>query len=273
MVVFEVPTGVVADTLGRRVSFLLSVAVLAATTLLYVGLAEVGAGVVAFSVVSVAMGLGFTFYSGAMEAWLVDALAVTGYHGRARRGLRARPADHRRGDARGHGRRRAARPGRPVARRTSSARRCSSPCSRVAYVVMHDLGFTPRRVTAGELPGEVARNARAGVAVRLGAAAAPAADARVARPDRASSRGASTPSQPYLLDLLESDAVWVAGLVAAGIALSTIAGNQLVERALAPLRGGGRRCCSAPRPSRRARPSRWGSSPRSGLALPARSCS
>ena len=35
-------------------------------------------------------------------------------------------------------------------------------------------------------------------------------------------------SQPYLLDLLESDAVWVAGLVTAGIALSTIAGNQLV---------------------------------------------
>ena len=27
------------------------------------------------------MGLGFTFYSGAMEAWLVDALAVTGYTG------------------------------------------------------------------------------------------------------------------------------------------------------------------------------------------------
>ena len=81
MVVFEVPTGVVADTLGRRVSFLLSVAVLAATTLLYVALAQVGAGVVAFAAVSVGMGLGFTFYSGAMEAWLVDALAATGHRG------------------------------------------------------------------------------------------------------------------------------------------------------------------------------------------------
>ena len=58
MVLFEVPTGVVADTLGRRVSFLLSVSVLAATTLLYVGLAQVGAGVVPFSLVSVAIGLG-----------------------------------------------------------------------------------------------------------------------------------------------------------------------------------------------------------------------
>jgi MFS family permease len=81
MVVFEIPTGVVADTLGRRISFLLSVTVLGATTLLYVALAEMGAGVVAFSVVSVFMGLGFTFYSGAMEAWLVDALAETGHRG------------------------------------------------------------------------------------------------------------------------------------------------------------------------------------------------
>src|SRR5512144_2108203 len=53
MVLFEVPTGVVADTLGRRVSFLLSVTVLAVTTLLYVALAEVDAGVVPFAVVSV----------------------------------------------------------------------------------------------------------------------------------------------------------------------------------------------------------------------------
>ena len=81
MVVFEIPTGVVADTLGRRVSFLLSVSVLGVTTLLYVGLAQVEAGVVAFALVSVLMGLGFTFYSGAMEAWLVDALAATGYRG------------------------------------------------------------------------------------------------------------------------------------------------------------------------------------------------
>src|SRR5688572_23136261 len=81
MVLFEVPTGVVADTLGRRVSFLFSVAVLAATTLMYVGLAEAGAGVVAFAIVSVGMGLGFTFYTGAMEAWLVDALDATEYRG------------------------------------------------------------------------------------------------------------------------------------------------------------------------------------------------
>ena len=80
-VLFEIPTGVVADTLGRRMSFLLSVSVLGLSTLAYVGLAEIDAGVIAFSAASMVMALGFTFYSGAMEAWLVDALAATGYRG------------------------------------------------------------------------------------------------------------------------------------------------------------------------------------------------
>ena len=79
--IFEIPTGVVADTVGRRISFLLSLVVLAITTLVYVGLAQVGGGLVAFAVVSVLIGLGFTFYSGAMEAWLVDGLRFHGYDG------------------------------------------------------------------------------------------------------------------------------------------------------------------------------------------------
>ena len=73
-VLFEIPTGVVADTIGRRASFLLSLIVLAASTFAYVGLAQIGAGVIAFSVASIFIGLGFTFYSGAMEAWLVDGV-------------------------------------------------------------------------------------------------------------------------------------------------------------------------------------------------------
>ena len=80
-VLFEIPTGVVADTVGRRASFLLSVLVLAASTLAYVALAAMGGGVVAFSVVSVFLGLGYTFYSGAMEAWLVDGVRGLGYDG------------------------------------------------------------------------------------------------------------------------------------------------------------------------------------------------
>ena len=78
LVVFEIPTGVVADTLGRRVSYLASVAVLALTTGLYLIAAQAGAGFLVFGAVSVLMGLGFTFYSGALEAWLVDGLKSMG---------------------------------------------------------------------------------------------------------------------------------------------------------------------------------------------------
>ena len=105
------------------------------------------------------MGLGFTFYSGAMEAWLVDALARDGVRrGRSTPSLRAAS--------------------RSPVRRCSWARR-RRPLGQidlslpylvrsallvavfgVAYVVMHDLGFTPRRVTAAELPGEVAHAMR-----------------------------------------------------------------------------------------------------------------
>src|SRR5919107_1641816 len=38
MMVFEIPTGVVADLRGRRLSFLLGATTLAATTVMYVGL-------------------------------------------------------------------------------------------------------------------------------------------------------------------------------------------------------------------------------------------
>ncbi|HZA40755.1 MAG TPA: MFS transporter [Actinomycetota bacterium] len=81
MVLFEVPTGVVADTVGRRASYLLGTVTLAASTLLYVLLWQVGAPFVLWAVVSMLIGLGFTFFSGAVEAWLVDALTATGYTG------------------------------------------------------------------------------------------------------------------------------------------------------------------------------------------------
>lgn len=81
MVLFEVPTGVVADTIGRKVSFLMGLAILFVTTLMYVAAAHLGLGVWAFCGVSVLIGLGFTCFTGAAEAWLVDALDATGYQG------------------------------------------------------------------------------------------------------------------------------------------------------------------------------------------------
>src|SRR5437667_11021430 len=77
--VFEIPTGVVADTVGRRVSLLLCLVTLFTTTLLYVACAWRGWRFGAFLWISVLLGLGYTFYTGAVDAWLVDALKATGY--------------------------------------------------------------------------------------------------------------------------------------------------------------------------------------------------
>jgi MFS family permease len=81
MVIFEVPTGIVADTIGRRMSYLLGTLTLTASTLLYVLLWQVGAPFWEWAIVSMLLGLGFTFFSGAVEAWLVDALGATGFTG------------------------------------------------------------------------------------------------------------------------------------------------------------------------------------------------
>jgi MFS family permease len=81
MVLFEVPTGIVADTVGRRASYLLGTVTLAVSTLLYVLLWQLGAPFWEWAVASMLLGLGFTFFSGAVEAWLVDALTATGYTG------------------------------------------------------------------------------------------------------------------------------------------------------------------------------------------------
>ena len=81
MVVFEVPTGVVADTWGRRVSYLLGSVTLAVSTVLYWLAWQMQAPFWAWAVTSVLLGLGFTFFSGATEAWLVDALKFTGFKG------------------------------------------------------------------------------------------------------------------------------------------------------------------------------------------------
>jgi MFS family permease len=80
-VIFEIPTGVIADTRGRRFSFLLGAATLLASTLLYLVMWQLHAPLLGWAVASILLGLGFTFFSGATEAWLVDALAATGFTG------------------------------------------------------------------------------------------------------------------------------------------------------------------------------------------------
>ena len=80
-VIFEVPTGVVADTRGRQFSYLLGAGTLLLSTLLYLVMWQLHASLWGWAIASILLGLGFTFFSGATEAWLVDALAATGYKG------------------------------------------------------------------------------------------------------------------------------------------------------------------------------------------------
>lgn len=80
-VLFEVPTGIIADTWGRRISYLLGTVTLGVSTILYLLAWKMHAPFIWWAATSVFLGLGFTFFSGATEAWLVDALAFTGFKG------------------------------------------------------------------------------------------------------------------------------------------------------------------------------------------------
>jgi MFS family permease len=76
--IFEVPTGMVADVKGRRFSYLLGTITLSLSTAAYLGAWYLRADFWVWAVSSVLLGLGFTFFSGATEAWLVDALKAAG---------------------------------------------------------------------------------------------------------------------------------------------------------------------------------------------------
>jgi MFS family permease len=226
MVVFEIPTGVVADTSGRRRSFLLSVAVLLAGTLAYVAIAVLGGGVVAFVLASIVLGAGFSFYSGAVEAWVVDALGATGF---------ADPLDgvFARGSMVSGG----AMVVGSVAGGLLGTVDLAWPfvvrgiLLAAVFVVglraMHDIGFVPRATTLAPLPAEMGGVLRASLTFGWGSRSVRMLMI-VSLVHGAFLMWAFYASQPYLLELLGRDAVWVAGIVAALIAATTIAGNGLV---------------------------------------------
>lgn len=226
-VLFEIPTGVVADTIGRRASFLLSLVVLAASTLAYVGLAQAGAGVAAFSIASVFIGLGFTFYSGAMEAWLVDGVQSLGYEGQMD-GIFAN-AQIIGGIAMLFGTVGGGFLGQidlvlPFLVRSALL----LVLLVLAFSGMHDIGFQPRKVTWRTLPSEA--NAVAAAGVRHGWRTRPLRLIMIAGAIQTGFfMWAWYAWQPYFLDLLERAAVWVAGVVAALLSLAMIAGNSLVK--------------------------------------------
>ena len=226
MVLFEIPTGVVADTLGRRVSYLLSVVVLGVTTVLYLLMAE-GGSVAAFAVVSAFMGLGFTFYSGALEAWLVDALGAAGADGELDH-VFAR-AQQVTGAAMLIGTTAGGFLGQidlavPFAVRATLLVALFFVSSRL----MQEVGFVPQSLSWRALPRAMRDQASTGI--REGWGKPGLRGLMLAGAARGTFIGwGFYAAQPYFLELLDRDAIWVVGIITALMSLSTIAGNQVVE--------------------------------------------
>ncbi|MGH2827311.1 MAG: MFS transporter [Actinomycetota bacterium] len=232
MALFEIPTGVVADTRGRRASFLLSEATLAVGTLAYVGVAAIEGGLLLFCLAGVILGLGYTFYSGAVEAWLVDALKATGFEHEldgvfARAGMVSSVAMV------------VGTVGGGVLGQVD----LSLPYVARAVLVlmafgvglrtMHDTGFTPRTLRMKGIGGEMKKVASAGMTYGWRTPAV-----RLLVMESFLTWGffswAWYAWQPYFLELYGEDAIWLSGLIAALFALAGIAGNALVGRLAKP---------------------------------------
>jgi MFS family permease len=227
-VLFEIPTGVVADTVGRRASFLASVSLLCVGTLVYVAIPQAAWDpLLPFAIASVFLGLGFSFYSGAVEAWLVDALHASGFDGELdgvfSRGAMVSGAAMLIGTVGG------GLLGQLDLRLPFLAR--SALLALVLVLALHgmrDLGFSARPLTLATLRREMASVARAGV--RYGW------NERSLRWLMLASAAQSVATiwgfyawQPYFQQLLDTRAVWFAGVVAAGMAASTMIGNSVVD--------------------------------------------
>jgi MFS family permease len=228
MVIFEVPTGVVADTWGRRTSYLLGTVTLAATTLAYYVLWVVEAPFWQWAVVSIGLGLGFTFFSGATEAWLVDALSHAGYEGDLEavfgRGQMIGGVAMLGGSVAGGVIAQVTSLGVPFLLRVAVL----ALMFVVAYRLMFDLGFTPER---GASPLKAVRTVFM-TSLDHGLRNPPVRWVMLAAPFT-SGVGFYTfyALQPYLLELYgDEEAYAVAGLAAAIVAGSQIAGGYLAPR-------------------------------------------
>jgi MFS family permease len=228
MVIFEVPTGIVADTVGRRASYLLGTLTLAASTLLYVLLWQVGAPFWQWALVSLFIGLGFTFFSGAVEAWLVDALTATGFTGELEpvfgRGQVVSGTAMLTGSVAGGFLAEQASLGLPFVLRGVILVAMFA----VAFRLMHDVGFTPER--GGRPLAEMRRIAAASIEHGW---RVPAVKWLMVEALFVGGVGfyAFYALQPYLLELYgDPEAYQVAGLVAAIVAGAQILGGLAAPR-------------------------------------------
>jgi MFS family permease len=229
MVVFEVPTGVVADTRGRRLSYLLGTLTLAVSTVVYLLMWRVTAPFWGWAVTSAFLGLGFTFFSGAFEAWLVDALTASGY---LREGGKLESVLAKGKIVEGAAMLGGSLAGGLIAQATNLGvpyvlRSVVLALSFVfAFVLMRDTGFTPNR---SKHPVEEVRKVLRG-AIRHGLGSPPVRWIMLAAPFTGGvSIYAFYAMQPYLLDLHGNQRAYaVAGLAAAAVAGAQIAGGLLV---------------------------------------------
>ena len=228
MMIFEIPTGIVADTTGRRRSFLLGTITLGMSTLLYVFLWQVEAAFVWWAIVSVLIGLGFTFFSGATEAWLVDALTATGFTGDLEsvfgRGQVVSGVAMLTGSVAGGFIAAQVGLGAPFVLRGVIL----ILMFLVAYKLMHDIGFSPRK--GANLRSEVRQLAMATVEHGW---RVPAVKWLMVQGVFVGGVGiyAFYALQPYLLELYgDPDAYQVAGLVAAIVAGAQILGGIAAPR-------------------------------------------
>jgi len=225
MVLFEVPTGIVADAWGRRASYLLGTVTLAVTTALYVWLWSVDGPFWAWAVSSALIGLGFTFFSGATEAWLVDALAATGYEGSLdavfARGQVVMGAGMLLGAGGGGYLAQVAGLGAPYVLRAAVL----VAMAVLAALLMHDLGFTPDR---GRSFGAEIREITTS-SVEYGLRVRPVRWLMLAAPFTGGvGIYVHYALQPHLLTLWGDEAAYgIAGLAAALVAAAQIAGGLL----------------------------------------------
>ena len=175
--------------------------------------------------------LGYTFYTGAVDAWMVDALQSVGYEGRLE------PIFARYGIVFGIfmliGTTLGGFLGQvdlwiPYVLRAVVL----VPAFLLGLLVMRDLGFKARALTLGSFGRETRRIAREGVTYGL--------SDRVVRFIMFASLVQGVffmygfySWQKYFLDLLGSELVWVTGVIAALVGLTQIFGNMLVGRIMA----------------------------------------
>jgi MFS family permease len=223
--IFEVPTGVVADTLGRRVSYLFGAGTNVFSALLYFAMWRIHGPFWTWAIASALLGLGLSLFSGTAEAWLVDGLKATGFRGTLEsafaKGQIAMGAGMLVGAPAGGFIAQATNLGVPYVLRAVLL----GLTFLVALVFMHDVGLTPRRGVS--VRGEMHRVLRASLNQGL------------RRPPvrwlmMAGVFSAGVPvycffaMQPYLLELHGRSDYAVTGLAAALIAATQIAGASLV---------------------------------------------